>query len=52
MVLFLFLKPKPNNKEAITKDDRRVEFDGQVGRLAFTQSFYLEDMTFQGKTEL
>ena len=52
VVLFLFLKPKSNSKELITKDDRRVEFDGQVGKLAFTQSFYLEDMTFQGKTEL
>lgn len=52
VVLFLFLKPKSNNKEAITKDDRRVEFDGQVGRLAFTQSFYLEDMSFDGKTAI
>jgi hypothetical protein len=51
VVLFLFLKPK-NAKEAISKDDRRVEFDGQIAKLAFTQSFYLEDMTFQGKTEL
>ncbi len=51
VVVFLFLKPK-NAKEAISKDDRRVEFDGQIAKLAFTQSFYLEDMTFQGKTEL
>jgi hypothetical protein len=51
VVLFLFLKPK-SAKEAISKDDRRVEFDGQVSKLSFTQSFYLEDMSFQGKTEL
>jgi len=49
VVLFLFLKPK---KEEISKDDRRVEFDAQINRLSFTQSFYLEDMAYQGKTEL
>lgn len=49
VVVFLFLKPK---KEEITKGDRRVEFDTQIKRLSVTQSFYLEDMTYQGKTEL
>jgi hypothetical protein len=47
VVLFLF----PRTKE-ITNDDRRVEFDAQINKLALTESFYLEDMTFQGKTEL
>jgi hypothetical protein len=47
VVVFLF----PRTKE-ITKDDRRVEFDAQINRLTLTQSFYLEDMTFQGKIEL
>lgn len=51
VVLFLFLKPK-DKKEIITKEDRRVQFDATIGRLAFSQAFYLEDMTFQGKTEL
>lgn len=51
VVLFLFLKPK-SAKEQIGKDDRRVEFDTQIGRLSLSQAFYLEDMTFQGKTEL
>lgn len=50
VVLFLFLHPKGN--EVITKDDRRVEFDTQINKLSVTQSFYLEDMLFQGKTEL
>ena len=51
VVVFLFLRPK-NAKEGIAKDDRRVEFDAQIGKLSVSQAFYLEDMTFQGKTEL
>lgn len=51
VVLFLFVKPK-KEKEGIIKEDRRVEFDTQIKRLSVTQSFYLEDMTFEGKTEL
>jgi hypothetical protein len=47
VVVFLF----PRAKE-ITRDDRRIEFDAQINKLALTESFYLEDMTFQGKTEL
>ncbi len=47
VVLFLF----PRAKE-IAKDDRRIEFDAQIDKLTLTESFYLEDMTFQGKTEL
>jgi hypothetical protein len=41
----------PLTKE-ITKNDRRILFDAQIGRLQFTQSFYLDDMTLQGKLEL
>jgi hypothetical protein len=41
----------PRSKE-ITKTDRRILFDAQIGRLQFTQSFYLDAMTFQGKLEL
>jgi hypothetical protein len=47
VIVFLF----PRAKE-ITKDDRRIEFDAQINKLTLTQSFYLEDMAFQGKTEL
>jgi len=32
--------------------DRRVAFDAKIARLTFTQSFYVEDMVFQGKLEL
>jgi hypothetical protein len=51
VVLFLFLKPK-SAKEQITKEDRRVEFDAQIKRYSISQAFYLDDMTFQGKTEI
>lgn len=47
VILYLF----PRTKE-ITKDDRRILFDAQIGRLQFAQSFYTEDMVYQGKTEL
>jgi len=47
VVLFLFPR-----KDEISGDDRRVEFDAEINHLSLTQSFYLEDMSFQGKTEL
>lgn len=47
VIVFLF----PRSKE-ITKDDRRIEFDAQIEKLTLTESFYLEDMTYQGKVEL
>ncbi len=47
VVLFLFPR-----KDEISPDDRRVEFDAEINHLSLTQSFYLEDMLFQGKTEL
>jgi hypothetical protein len=47
VIVYLF----PRTKE-ITKDDRRVLFDAQIGRLQFAQSFYTEDMVYQGKVEL
>jgi hypothetical protein len=47
VVLYQF----PRTKE-ITRPDRRVEFDAHIGRLQFAQSFYLEDMVYQGKLEL
>jgi hypothetical protein len=36
----------------ITKGDRRLEFDADVGDLELTQSFFTEDMVWQGKLEL
>jgi len=47
VVLFLFPR-----KDEITADDRRVEFDAEINHLSLTQSFYIEDMSYQGKTEL
>jgi hypothetical protein len=36
----------------ISPKDGRIEFDAQIGRLAFAQSFDLSEMQFQGKLEL
>ena len=36
----------------ISKSDRRVEFDAQIGRLKFGEAFYLEDMFYDGKLAL
>ena len=47
VIVYLF----PRAKE-ITKDDRKILFDAEIGRLQLGQSFYLEDMVYQGKREL
>jgi hypothetical protein len=47
VIVYLF----PQSKE-ITRQDKRLEFDGQIGRLKFEQSFYVDEMTYQGKLEL
>jgi hypothetical protein len=47
VIVYLF----PRSKE-IAKQDKRVEFGAQIGRLQFTQSFYVDDMNYQGKLEL
>jgi hypothetical protein len=36
----------------LSKQDRRVEFDSQLGRMQIVQSFYTEDMVWQGKLEI
>ncbi|HTA41126.1 MAG TPA: hypothetical protein VK789_01690 [Bryobacteraceae bacterium] len=36
----------------ITQDDKRIEFDAQIGRIAVAQYFYPPEMRFQGKLEL
>jgi hypothetical protein len=48
-VVVVYLFPRSNE---ITKGDRRVLFDAQIGRLQFAQSFYTEDMVMDGKLEL
>ncbi len=47
VVVYLF--PRLNE---ITRQDKRLEFDAKVARLDFAQSFYVDDMTYQGKLEL
>jgi len=36
----------------ISKDDHRVEFNAKMSRLVLDQSFFLDDMVWQGKREL
>jgi hypothetical protein len=47
VVVFMF--PMTNE---ITKQDHRLEFDADIGRLQLTQSFFTDDMVWQGKLEL
>jgi hypothetical protein len=41
----------PNSTE-ISKADRRAEFDATIGRLLLSQSFFIDEMVWQGKIEL
>lgn len=47
VIVFLF----PRTHE-ITAKDSRVEFDAQIGLYQITQSFHVDEMIYQGKTEL
>ena len=47
VIVYLF----PRSTE-ITKGDKRIEFDAQIGRLKLSEAFYVDDMTYQGKLEL
>ena len=47
IVLYLFSK-----STEITKSDRRVEFEAQIGRLKFANTFFIEDMVYDGKPAL
>jgi hypothetical protein len=47
VIVFLF----PRTKE-ITAQDSRAEFDAQIGPYQITQSFHIDEMIYQGKTEL
>ena len=46
-VIYLF----PRSAE-ITRDDRRVQFVAQIGRLYLAQVFVLDEMVYQNKLEL
>ncbi len=50
--VFVFLFNRSAKKPEITDKDKRVEFDAQIGRLKFSDSFFLEDMVYQGKLEI
>jgi hypothetical protein len=41
-----------SNSTEIAKADRRAEFDATIGRLILTQSFFIDEMVWQGKIEL
>jgi hypothetical protein len=47
VIVFLF----PRSKE-ITQADRRLKFEAKMGALELNESFFVEDMMFQGKLEL
>jgi hypothetical protein len=47
VVVFFF-----SRSTEISKSDRRVEFDAEIGRLKFAEPFYLEDMIYDGKLAL
>jgi len=47
IILYLF----PRSTE-ISKSDRRVEFEAQIGRLKFAAPFFVEDMVYDGKLAL
>jgi hypothetical protein len=47
--VIVYLFPRSNE---ITRQDKRIEFDAKVLRLQFSESFFVDDMTYQGKLEL
>jgi len=47
VIVFLFSK-----STEISASDRSVEFDAQIGRLKFSNTFYTEDMVYDGKPAL
>ncbi|SPE38501.1 exported hypothetical protein [Candidatus Sulfopaludibacter sp. SbA3] len=47
--VIVYLFPR---KVELTRKDRRLEFDAQIGSLQLTKSFYTEDMVWQGKLEM
>lgn len=49
MATVVYLFPRSAH---ITVEDKRIEFDAQIGRIAVAQYFYPPEMQFQGKLEL
>jgi hypothetical protein len=50
--VYLFAHAKNKKKAIVTPEDKRIDFEAQIGRLKFGESFFLEDMVYQGKLEL
>jgi hypothetical protein len=49
LATILYLFPRTS---AITGEEKRIEFDAQLGRIYVAQYFYPKEMQFQGKLEL
>jgi hypothetical protein len=49
MATIVYLFPRSAH---ITVEDKRIEFDAQIGRIAVAQYFFPPEMKFQGKLEL
>jgi hypothetical protein len=47
VVVYLF-----SRSQEITRQDKRIEFGAQIGRLHLTQFFFVDDMVYRGKIEL
>jgi hypothetical protein len=47
VIVYLF-----SRSNEITRDDKRVEFNAEIGRLKIIESFFTDDMMWQGKIEL
>lgn len=47
--VIVYLFPRSNE---ITRQDKRIEFGAKILRLQLSESFFVEDMTYQGKLEL
>jgi hypothetical protein len=50
--VYLFAHGKSKSKPIIKPEDKRLDFEAQIGRLRFGESFFLEDMVFEGNLEL
>lgn len=48
-LVILYLFPRSNE---ITRQDHRIEFEAEIGRLKLTQGFTVDEMVFQGKLEM
>jgi hypothetical protein len=50
--VFVYLFARSKNKPAIKPEDKRLDFEAQIGRLKFGESFFLEEMVYKGNLEI